>query len=201
METTSASPKTVVECPSENQNPTLNGRLPSAIKVRVVLSIAEMWSASNACRNPNVYAVTPIPIVSAPLGATNASNVTKPSRCKPPTAEAIAPSVRRSPALSDDRNTLQSWLGGLARALGLEQSRRRRPRTRRLYIPLLVYRFTKDDLLDARRERAAPERRAVDPATSAHRRLNTPHKHLAGSTSAGPASPRMSCRRRLHADP
>ena len=61
-----ASANTIVECPSENQNPTLSGRLPSAINFRVVLSIAEMWSASNACRNPSVYAVTPIPIVNAP---------------------------------------------------------------------------------------------------------------------------------------
>ena len=37
-----ASPNTIVECPSENQNPTLKGRLPSFISFRVVLSIAEM---------------------------------------------------------------------------------------------------------------------------------------------------------------
>jgi hypothetical protein len=37
-----ASVNTIVECPSENQNPTLNGRLPSFISFRVVLSIAEM---------------------------------------------------------------------------------------------------------------------------------------------------------------
>ena len=37
-----ASANTIVECPSENQNPTLSGRLPSAISLRVVLSIAEM---------------------------------------------------------------------------------------------------------------------------------------------------------------
>ena len=28
---------------------------------RVVLSIAEMWSASNACRRPNVHTSTPMP--------------------------------------------------------------------------------------------------------------------------------------------
>ncbi len=38
----SESANTIVECPSENQNPTLNGRLPSDISLRVVLSIAEM---------------------------------------------------------------------------------------------------------------------------------------------------------------
>ena len=40
------------ECPSENQNPTDSGRLPSAMSLRVVLSIAAMWSASKACRMP-----------------------------------------------------------------------------------------------------------------------------------------------------
>ena len=39
---------TIVECPSEKKNPTLIGRLPSAISLRVVLSIAAMWSASKA---------------------------------------------------------------------------------------------------------------------------------------------------------
>ena len=42
IEISSASAKTIVECPRENQKPTLNGRLPSAINLRVVLSIAEM---------------------------------------------------------------------------------------------------------------------------------------------------------------
>ena len=37
-----ASANTTVECPSENQKPTLSGRCPSAISLRVVLSIAEM---------------------------------------------------------------------------------------------------------------------------------------------------------------
>jgi hypothetical protein len=41
-EISNASPKTIEECPSENQNPTLSGRLPSLISLRVVLSIAEM---------------------------------------------------------------------------------------------------------------------------------------------------------------
>ena len=49
-----ASTNTTVECPSENQNPTLIGRLPSAMSLRVVLSIAEMWSASKAWRMPSV---------------------------------------------------------------------------------------------------------------------------------------------------
>ena len=48
------SANTIVECPSENQKPTLSGRLRSAISLRVVLSIAEMWSASNAWRSPSV---------------------------------------------------------------------------------------------------------------------------------------------------
>ena len=54
------------ECPSENQKPTLSGRLPSAISLRVVLSIAEMWSASNAWRRPSVYAVSPSPMRERP---------------------------------------------------------------------------------------------------------------------------------------
>ena len=49
-----ASTKTIVEWPSEKKNPTLSGRWPSAISLRVVLSIAPMWSASNACRRPRV---------------------------------------------------------------------------------------------------------------------------------------------------
>ena len=50
----SASTKTTVEWPSEKKKPTLSGRLPSAISLRVVLSIAAMWSASNAWRRPSV---------------------------------------------------------------------------------------------------------------------------------------------------
>ena len=49
-----ARPKTIVECPSEKKNPTLSGRWPSVISLRVVLSIAPMWSASNAWRMPRV---------------------------------------------------------------------------------------------------------------------------------------------------
>jgi hypothetical protein len=46
--------KTPEEWPRENQNPTDSGRLPSDISLRVVLSIAAMWSASKACRMPRV---------------------------------------------------------------------------------------------------------------------------------------------------
>jgi hypothetical protein len=56
------STNTMVEWPSENQNPTVTGFLPSAISLRVVLSMAAMWSASKACRIPRVYAVRPSPI-------------------------------------------------------------------------------------------------------------------------------------------
>ena len=42
------SANTTDEWPSENQKPTESGRLPSDMSLRVVLSIAEMWSASNA---------------------------------------------------------------------------------------------------------------------------------------------------------
>ena len=48
------SANTTEECPSENQKPTLSGRWRSAISLRVVLSMAEMWSASSAWRSPSV---------------------------------------------------------------------------------------------------------------------------------------------------
>jgi len=44
---------TTVECPSEKKNPTLYGVRPSWISLRTALSMAAMWSASNACRSPN----------------------------------------------------------------------------------------------------------------------------------------------------
>ena len=50
----SARTKTTVECPSEKKKPTLSGRRPSAMSLRVVLSIAAMWSASKAWRSPSV---------------------------------------------------------------------------------------------------------------------------------------------------
>ena len=50
---------TTLEWPREKKNPNPNGRgapVPcrSPSTLRVVLSIAEMWSASNACRRPRV---------------------------------------------------------------------------------------------------------------------------------------------------
>ena len=45
---------TIVEWPSEKKSPTPTGRWPSCISLRVVLSIAAMWSASTAWRRPNV---------------------------------------------------------------------------------------------------------------------------------------------------
>ena len=53
-ENSSARTKTTVECPSEKKNPTLSGRWPSPMNLRVVLSIAAMWSASKAWRMPSV---------------------------------------------------------------------------------------------------------------------------------------------------
>ena len=50
----SARTNTIVEWPREKKNPTLSGRLPSLTSLRVVLSMAAMWSASNACRMPSV---------------------------------------------------------------------------------------------------------------------------------------------------
>jgi hypothetical protein len=52
--TSTPSAKTIVECPSEKKNPTLSGRWPSFMSLRVVLSIAAMWSASKAWRSPSV---------------------------------------------------------------------------------------------------------------------------------------------------
>ena len=49
-------PTTMVEWPSENQVPTVSGLLPCCMSLRVVLSIATMWSASTAWRSPNTYA-------------------------------------------------------------------------------------------------------------------------------------------------
>ena len=49
-----ASTKTTEEWPSEKKKPTDSGRLPSPTSLRVVLSMAAMWSASNACRMPRV---------------------------------------------------------------------------------------------------------------------------------------------------
>ena len=45
---------TTLEWPSEKKNPTDSGRLPSPTSLRVVLSMAAMWSASKACRMPSV---------------------------------------------------------------------------------------------------------------------------------------------------
>ena len=49
-----ASANTTLEWPREKKNPVDSGRLPSPTSLRVVLSIAAMWSASNACRMPRV---------------------------------------------------------------------------------------------------------------------------------------------------
>ena len=39
---------TIVEWPNEKKKPTVTGRLPSCISLRVTLSMAAMWSASTA---------------------------------------------------------------------------------------------------------------------------------------------------------
>ena len=49
-----ASRNTTLEWPREKKKPTDSGRLPSLTSLRVVLSMAAMWSASNACRMPSV---------------------------------------------------------------------------------------------------------------------------------------------------
>ena len=45
---------TTEEWPREKKKPTDSGRFPSPTSLRVVLSIAAMWSASKACRMPSV---------------------------------------------------------------------------------------------------------------------------------------------------
>ncbi len=104
----------MLECPSEKKKPTASGRWPSVISLRVVLSIAAMWSASKAWRRPSVYAVMPSPTPNTPLapsaycwGATTAINRKKPTACSPTmttaspaarlhSAGVSAPRVRRS---------------------------------------------------------------------------------------------------------
>ena len=49
---TTDSATTTVEWPSEKKSPTATGRCPSDISLRVVLSMAAMWSASTAWRTP-----------------------------------------------------------------------------------------------------------------------------------------------------
>ena len=49
-----ASTNTTEECPREKKKPVLRGRLPSLTSLRVVLSMAAMWSASKAWRMPRV---------------------------------------------------------------------------------------------------------------------------------------------------
>ena len=48
-------------CPIANHRPTLIGRVPSCISLRVTLSIAAMWSASTAWRSPSVQASSAVP--------------------------------------------------------------------------------------------------------------------------------------------
>lgn len=93
---------TIVEWPSEKKYPMLSGRLPSLISLRVVLSMATMWSASNAWRRPRVYAVaaTPIPRPLKCDGATNRKNTTNPATCNPTMTANINPTRNRSTGAS-----------------------------------------------------------------------------------------------------
>jgi hypothetical protein len=45
---------TTVEWPSEKKKPAECGDFPSCISLRTTLSMAAMWSASNAWRSPNI---------------------------------------------------------------------------------------------------------------------------------------------------
>ncbi len=97
--TSAAIRTTMEECPSANQKPTDTGRLPSAISLRVVLSITAMWSASKACRMPSVYAVMPRPTPNTCVptayscGATRKNSVPNAATCIA-RITAINPAVR-----------------------------------------------------------------------------------------------------------
>src|SRR5690242_19591136 len=106
-ENRNASANTTVEWPREKKKPTLSGRLPSAMNLRVVLSIAAMWSASNAWRRPSVYAVMPMPSPNTPCeprlkcrGTTSMSRIPNPITCSPITAAASHAARRRSSGAS-----------------------------------------------------------------------------------------------------
>ena len=84
------------ECPRAKKNPVPSGRRPSAVGLRVVLSIAEMWSASKACRAPRVDAVSATPRPSPrPLnwkwcGAIAKAKMPQPPRFRVRTTRAMA---------------------------------------------------------------------------------------------------------------
>lgn len=63
---TRESPKTTLECPSENQNPVVPAGRPWPTSWRAALSITAMWSASKACRAPRRKAVRPSPTPNTP---------------------------------------------------------------------------------------------------------------------------------------
>ncbi len=90
------------ECPRAKKNPVPSGRRPSAVGLRVVLSIAEMWSASKACRAPRVDAVSATPRPSPrPLnwkwcGAIAKAKMPQPPRFRVRTTRAMALSRPRS---------------------------------------------------------------------------------------------------------
>ncbi len=104
-----ASRNTTDEWPREKKKPTLSGRWPSVISLRVVLSMAPMWSASKAWRIPSVYAVMPTPIPNAPVpsfrccGATNPSSSPKPITCSATIATARNAARRHSAGVSELR--------------------------------------------------------------------------------------------------
>ncbi len=52
MATSTEAAKTMLEWPMAKNRPTLTGRWPSCISLRVTLSMAAMWSASIAWRRP-----------------------------------------------------------------------------------------------------------------------------------------------------
>src|SRR5690242_13254670 len=93
--------RTTVEWPSEKKKPTPTGLRPFWRSFRVVLSIAEMWSASNACRNPNVYARPPSARKPGCLAPYSRSKP-QPRRCRTAT-EPKKPTMRRRSPRSNDR--------------------------------------------------------------------------------------------------
>src|SRR4029077_11792332 len=115
---------TTVEWPSEKKKPTPTGLRPLWRSLRVVLSMAEMWSASNACRNPNVYARPPRARKPGWL-APYRSSKPQPKRCRTAT-ELKKPAMRlRSPRSKDRlKSTATDAITGSLTLIGNESQLR-----------------------------------------------------------------------------
>ena len=97
---------TTLECPAAKKKPVASGRCPSASSLRVVLSIAAMWSASKAWRQPSVQAVsaaprpTPRPPRRTWWGSTASTNIPQPPALSARTMASIASTLARARPVS-----------------------------------------------------------------------------------------------------